>query len=148
MAQDSSLEVRAAALTIMKENAELTEMVAANAIYPGTLWSSPNWPFIRWGTPTVIPVRAAAVDGIDGTGAVHVFAKARYEGDKIVETAEDHVARIAAAVAKALDKKTVALETEYPANAVFKWTGTQSMADADEAEAWHAIVSFRVRVIS
>jgi hypothetical protein len=148
MAQDSSLPVRRAGLTHLKGDAAVTAVVPAASIYPGTAGSVPSWPFVRWGPPSAIPIRSACVDGSEIAAAFHAFAKPRYVGSALVESAEDHVARIGAAITRSLDRQRLVLDASYPGTALWIWRNSQLMQDGAEADAWHWIGNFRVRVIS
>jgi hypothetical protein len=147
MANDASLPVRRAGLTALKADAALTALVPAASIYPQSPPATPVWPFIKWGAPSGVPVRApGCVDGSEIIVAVHGFAKPRYESGAMVETAEDHCARLGAALAAALGDKRLALQSG--GNATFEWTGHQLLQDGAEADAFHTVQNFRVRVIA
>jgi hypothetical protein len=100
---DALLPARRAILATMKADAALTALVPAARIYPqASPVPTPTWPFIIYGSPSGLPIRAACVNGTEITVAVHSFAKARVQGTAVVETAEDHASRIGAAVVAAL----------------------------------------------
>lgn len=143
---DDLLAARRAILTTAKADTALTTLVPAARIYPqASPVPSPTWPFIIYGAPTGLPIRAACVNGTEITVALHSFAKARMQGSAMVETAEDHAARIGAAVAKALDGKRPALATGYLA---IRFTGSQLLIDGGEADAFHHVANFRCRAIT
>ena len=147
MANDALLPVRRAGLAAMKGNVGLTDLVAAASIHPQVPAGTPDWPFIKWGAPTGIPIRVpACVDGVEVTVAVHGFSKGRYSGESLVETAEDHAARIGAAIASALDGRT--LDLEGGGKAKFVWTSSALLMDGDEADAFHSVENFRIRVLA
>lgn len=149
MANDASLPVRRAGLTALKADAGLTaaDMVPAASIHPQSPAGTPEWPFVKWGAPAGIPIRApGCVDGNEITVAVHGFSNGRRSGDALLETAEDHAARIGAAIASALDGKRLDLAGGGAAR--FRWTGSQLLIDGDEAGAFHTVQNFRVRVIA
>lgn len=147
MATDATLPVRRAGLTALKADADLIALVPASSIHPQVPASAPVWPFVKWGAPSGIPVRAACVDGNQITVAVHGFAKPRFNGSgAVVETAEDHCSRIGATIAAALDGKR--LDLEGGGRATFRWEGSQLLVDQDEADAFHSVQNFRVRVIA
>lgn len=146
MANDATRPVRRAGLTTLKADTPLTTLVPETSIHPVAPASQPPWPMVKWGVFQVIPVRAACVDGCELTGAVHGFSKGRRAGTSLLETAEDHCARIGAAIARALDGRALDLETGGTAR--FRWTGAQLLIDGAEADAFHTVQNFRVRVIA
>ena len=141
MARVSALPIRRALLTLAKSNPDLTALVPAARIYPQAPPATPAWPFIRYGSPTVSPIFGQCANGGEITTAFHVFSK----GGPDSESAEDHAQRIAAAVEAALDKQSIDLA---PGRARVLWDGTQVLQDGDEAGAFHAIVSVRVRALA
>jgi hypothetical protein len=147
LANDLTLAIRRAALAELKGNAALIALVPAASIYPQTTPPNVGWPFVKMGSPSGLPIRAACVDGNEGIFAVHGFAKPRLNGSgQVVETAEDHTARIGAAIADALDRKALALTGGYRARLL--WTGSQLLQDGAEADAYHTVQNFGVRVIA
>lgn len=144
---DDLLAARAAILTTAKADAALIALVPATRIYPqAPSVASPTWPFIIYGSPSGLPIRAACVNGTEVTVALHSFAKARTQGTSVVETAEDHAARIGAAVAKALDGKRPPLPSGgYLA---IRFVGSQLLIDGGEASAFHHVANFRCRAIT
>jgi hypothetical protein len=140
---DVLLPVRKALLTAMKQSPGITDLVPAIRIYPQAApVPVPAWPFIQYGAPTSIPLRAACVKGGDVTVAVHSFAKPRVQGTQVVETAEDYAARIGAAVTTALDGRK--LEVPGGRLAVL-FTNSQLLIDGGETTAFHHVANFRVR---
>ena len=146
MANDLTLPVRRASLAEMKANVPLAGLVAPANMHPQTVPANPTWPFTRMGAPSGQPLTAACVDGNDMIFAVHAFAKPRTDGGTVVETAEDHCARIGAFVASALDRKVLDLDGGLRARV--RWTGCQLMQDGAEADAYHSVQNFRVRVLA
>jgi hypothetical protein len=145
MANDLTLQIRRAALTALKADAALIALVPSTSIHPQTTPANVAWPFVKMGAPSGQPIRAACVDGNQGIFAVHGFAKAREEGGQVVETAEDYAARIGAAIAVALDRK--ALDLDGGGRARLLWTGSQLLMDGAEADAFHTVQNFAVRVL-
>jgi len=149
---DDLLAARRAILTVAKGNAALAALVPAERIYPqASPIPAPAWPFIIYGSPTGLPIRAACVNGTEVTVALHSFAKARRQiatepTSAIVETAEDYAARIGAAVVKALDGKRPALPPGGYLSILF--TGSQLLIDGGEADAFHHVANFRCRAIT
>lgn len=147
MATDQTLPVRRAVLTAMKADDALTAMVPEGSIHPQAPLGALSWPFIKWGAPAGIPIKASCVDGNEIIVAVHGFAKRRENGSgQVIETAEDHAARIGSGIAAALDGKSLALSAG--GHARVRWTGSQLLQDGDESDAFHSVQNFRVRVIA
>lgn len=147
MANDLRRPIRRACLARLKADVRLTAIVSAANLYPQTTPPNVPWPFGKMGVINVFPVRAACVDGVTGIFAFHGFAKARYDGSgAMIETAEDHADRIAAAIAKALDRQALDLETGQRVKVL--WTGSPVMQDGDEADAYHAVVNFSLRALA
>jgi GNAT superfamily N-acetyltransferase len=145
VAIDSTLPVRRAALAALKGNADLLGLVPAANMYPQSPREKPQWPFVKCGTPSLIPLTGTCLDGCEVTFSVHAFSKGRWNGNQLIETAEDHAARIGAAIAAALDRRRLTLDA---GQARARWTGSQLLQDGDEADAYHSVQNFRIRVIS
>lgn len=142
MAIDSTLAVRKAGLTRLKNDAAVTAIVPKARWYPQVTPANPEWPFGKSGAPSATPRRAACLDGAEITLAFHGFAKDRVSASRVVETAEDHAARLGAAMAKSLDGHYA----DIPGGrARFQWTSSQLLMDGAEAGAFHVVVNFRVR---
>ncbi len=141
MASDRTLEIRRALMIALKAASAVTALVPASRIKGQTVDANPVFPFIRMGAPSVIPRKGACVDGGDTILAVHAFAT----GSGSV-TAEDQAHQIGAAIAKALDGQRLTLDSG--AIAAVRWTGSQLLQDPEEANAFHAVVSFRVRTLA
>jgi len=146
MAIDSTLPVRRAMLTIMKGNAPLLAIVPAARHYPQTTPANPTWPFTRQGSPSGTPLRATGVDGGEIITSVHGFAKPRTRaGGTKIESAEDHAARLGAAIAAALDGQVI----EIPRGRMrIRWTGSQLLKDPLEADAYHTVQNFAIRALT
>lgn len=144
---DALLPIRRAVLSTAKADAALIALVPAARIFSqAAAQPSPDWPFVLYGAPSGIPIRASCVDGLEVTVALHSFAKARYEAQSKVETAEDHASRIGATVVKALDGKRPAFLGGGYARILF--TGSQLLIDGGEEDAFHHVANFRVRAIT
>ena len=144
---DDLLATRRAVLALLKADQALAALVPADRIYPqASTVAKPEWPFIVYGSPSGLPIRAACVNGTEVTVALHSFAKPRKQGRVVAETAEDHAARIGAAVANALDGRRPALSSGgYLA---IRFTGSQLLIDGGEADAFHHVANFRCRAIT
>lgn len=144
MANDSTLAVRRGVLTLLKADIAVAAIVPPAQIYTQVV-SNPEWPFIRYGAPSALPIRAACLDGVEVNVAIHAFARSLQEGGATVETAEDRAARIGAAVARALDGRRFDLINGY---ARVTWTGGRLLVDRAEATAFHSIQDLRVRCVT
>lgn len=145
MASDRTLEVRRAAMIALKADGPLTELVPATSIHPQATEAMPPFPFARMGTPTSLPLKAAGIDGSIGSFTVHGFSRGIEDGT-ITETAEDHAARIGAAIAKALDGRVLEMDDGDPLKV--RWTVNQLLQDPDTAGCFHVIASFGYRALS
>ena len=148
---DDLLATRRAILGLLRTNADLIAVVPKTRIYQQAgVGAGSVWPFVAYGSPTGIPIRAACINGTETTVAIHSFAKPRYQtaGDPksaLLEYAEDYAARIGNLVARALDGKRVPLDRGYLA---ILFTGSQLLIDGGEADAFHHIANFRARAIT
>jgi hypothetical protein len=144
MARDSTLAVRRGILTLLKANAEVIAIVPAAQVYTQVI-ENPGWPFIRYGAPSALPIRATCLDGVEISVAIHGFARSRKQGGAVVETAEDHAARLGAAIARALDGRRIDLPDGYGR---LTWQGGQLLVDGAEATAFHTVQNLRVRCVT
>ena len=143
---DDLIAIRRAILTTLKSDATLIELVPADRIYSQAAPSpAPTWPFVIYGAPTSVPIRATCVQGTDLSVALHSFARPRKEGALVVETAEDHAARIGRAIVMALDRRRPRLERGYVS---LMFTGSRLLVDRDEKDAFHHICNLRARAIT
>jgi hypothetical protein len=139
-------ELRRAVLPVMKNDADLTAIVPRAQIYPKTTPAAPAWPFVRYGASTAIPITAVCVNGEDVAFTIHAFAKPRLSGGTMVETAEDHAERIAGAIKGALHRTRIVTLSDV--NIRIRMTSKQVIQDGAEADAYHAIVQFRGKVLA
>lgn len=146
MAVDSILPVRRAVLADLKSYAPLIALVPAASVYPQSSPAGCDWPFLLYGDPVGAPITGTCLDGNEIASAIHAFAKPRVSGGQVVETAEDYCARIIAAVGKRLGKRKLTLAGGHVARV--RWTSSTLTRDGAEADAYHGIVRFRVRVMS
>lgn len=145
MAIDSTIEVRRAILPILKNDPRTKAIVPASRWFAMTA-DKPTWPFALYGASTPLPLRASCLDGCEIVTSIHGFAKARLNaGGAMLETAEDHCGRLAAAISKVLDGRRVAIAGGH---ASIRWTGSQLLIDRGEADAFHCIVNLRVRCVT
>ena len=143
MAKDTTTAVRRVVLPRLKTDAELLALVPVASIHPQETPALPTFPFVRYGAPSLLPVRAIGMDGADVSFAVHAFSKGRVAGGKLVETAEDHAARIGAAIAKALD--AAILTAGGVGQVKVRWRGSQLLQDPAEAGCFHSVQLFVAR---
>lgn len=148
MARDNTLAVRKGILTLLKADAAVTAIVPAAQVYTQVA-TNPVWPFIRYGTPSVLPIRASCLDGMEMLVAVHGFAGPRWQDPatkkRMIETAEDHASRLGSVIARALDGKRFDLTNGY---ARIEWRGGQLLIDGAEADAFHTVQNLRVRCVT
>lgn len=137
MAHDPTLPLRQAVITTLRNDAGLIALVPEERNYGMRTPPTPDWPFTRYGSPDALPFRGQCLDGATVTFSVHSFSKEEFE---------DECASINAALASALDGKTVTLDTDYPAKAHLSWKGSQVIPDAAEASAWHGVNRFEATI--
>lgn len=139
------IPTRRVVLAALKSAPEVTALVAADEIYPQTTPEDHGWPFGRWDGPSSIPLNAACVRGAEISFMVHWFAKPRYEAKQMVETAEDHCARILAAASIVLSGNRFTV-----GGRAFRTRVTSELLrrDGDEADAFHGTLNCIARVLA
>lgn len=137
--------VRRAVLARLKADSGLTALVPAGSIYPQAIPNEPTWPFVKLGPSGTLRIRAACVDGGRVTLDVHAFAKPRYLGAAMIETAEDHASRIGAAIEAALADQHLTLEGG--ADARIALDDIRLLQDA-EPDAFHWFAQLTARVLA
>lgn len=144
MASPASLqrEVRRALLTRAKAHAPLTALVPAAQIAPE---GERAWPFVLIESPRTLRLKMACVNGARVSFDVHAFAGPRLSGGATVETAYDHVSRIAAAIEGAFADNRITLESGAVCHIAF--SDTQFLRD-DEPDAWHWFGQLNCRVLA
>lgn len=148
MASDRTLEIRRAVVAFLKDldplmdTGMLPEQVFAMQPAP-----APSYPFVRYGTPTIIPLRATGVDGGDLIVAIHGFSAGIEDPDdgSLVETAEMHAGRMGKAIAENIHGKRLALDEG--GDVKIEWAGSTLVPDSAEAGVYHAIVNIRARAL-
>lgn len=145
MARDITREARRATMAHLKADAGVTALVPAAQIHPGAPLTLPTWPFVRWGSPMVTPVRAACLDGAEIDFAFHAFAKPVMDGETMIESAEDRAAKIGEKIAVSLDRRRVRLDGGEWLRIL--WRSAQLIPDGAEAHAWHSVQLFTGRVV-
>ncbi|MFS0771037.1 DUF3168 domain-containing protein [Sphingomonas sp. 1P08PE] len=143
MAVDSTLPVRRAILTAMKNSPAINELLPAEHIFTSVPPPSPPWPFSRYENygPSS-PIIATCLDGQELNVRIHVFAKPREVAGITVETGEDHACRIMGRVADGLDQRRYNIDR---GQMLVMWRGSLVLPDGDEADAFHGIVNLRIR---
>lgn len=145
IARDPLLPVRRGILRLLKANTDLVTLVPAARHFPQSPPAQPEWPFLRYGSPSVSPIRGACMSGGDVLTAVHGFSKGVMSGARITTSPEDHAGLIGAAIVRALDSNAIDLA---PGRGRILWDGSQLLQDPHEAGAYHVVVNLRVRAIS
>lgn len=132
MAADHSLALREAIVAYLRAAPQVAAIVDAR-VYGEQPPAVPEWPFIRYGLPTMEAYEASGWAGATHDVVLHCFAKG---------PGMDAVGVLNKAVVDVLDGVDVA-----PAGTMavqFEWQSTQVIRDTDEAGAYHGIVSFTV----
>lgn len=132
--------VRRAILPILKADAALTALVPAASINPT---GTPTWPFIVLRAPVTQRLKAACVNGGQGSWDIHAFAGQRLVAGTVVETAEDHAGRIGAAIEMALADNWLALPDG--AKVRIRLSDIRLLQDGDpDHYHWFAQINWRV----
>jgi hypothetical protein len=77
---------------------------------------------------------------------IHAFAKARYNaGGAMIETAEDHIGRVVSGIKKALHRTPLLIPGGV---AKMRLINDQRQTYGSEADAFHAIVEFRAKMMA
>lgn len=139
---DPVTELRRATLIRLKSDAAYTALIPATRTYGQTAPAAPVWPFLKTGVPITTPRLAACLNGAEIRHTLHVFAAARMNGaGSVVETADDHIGRIIAAVKASLDGATLSA----PAGSFrLRLISDQRLTD-EEPDAFHGVIEFRAR---
>ena len=137
MATDLSRPLKAAIVDHLAADAGVTALVPAARVYAMTPPATPQWPFIRYGSPISTAWEATCWSGSSTRVTLHAFAEttSTYAG-------EDRALDIAAAIVEAM-------ATFQPASMGIvecEWIGTQCVRDSDEAAQWHAFAEFLITV--
>jgi hypothetical protein len=89
------------------------------------------WPFVRVSVADEAPLRR----GTDIRVTVHSFSKTQFD---------DECEQLNGAIQAALEDAVVDLSPAYTARLV--WNGSQVLADASEADAWHGVNTFTATI--
>lgn len=132
--------VRRALLTRAKNDAPLTALVPAASINPVGV---PEWPFIVLRSPVTQRLRAACLNGGQGSWDIHAFAGPRMSGGAVVETAEDHAGTIGAAIETAFADNW--LDLEEGGSVRIRLSDIRLLQDGDpDHYHWFAQINWRV----
>lgn len=133
----------------MKAHPGLTGLVPASSIFGQTVPASPAWPFVKTGVPQTVPIKAACLNGGEITIPIDGFAKPRFSGAMMAETAEDHAGRIGAEIEAALDLKgeTVTVGGK-PVRLTYRLTDLRLFPDGTETDVFHYSALCRVRAVA
>lgn len=146
MSADLKSELRRAVLTALKADAQVLALVPKASIYTAIPPKEPAWPWIRWGVPNSTALDAACLAGEDARFTIHVFARGRVNPTgAVIETGEDHVGRIVAAVKGALRRSGFDTPSGH---ASVRWLSDTCRNDGDAADDWHATSDFRARIMA
>jgi len=126
-----SLSLRQATVEHLRNDPDLTALVDAASIYGMRSPPDPAWPFIRYGVPDEAPIR----QGTELRVTLHAFSKEQFEDD---------ASSIIAAIQKSLENATLSIEGGK--TAYLAYVGSQIMADRDEADAWHGLITFTATI--
>lgn len=131
--------VRRAILPVLKTDSALTALVPSDSINPS---GTPTWPFIILRSPVTQRLKAACVNGGQGSWDIHAFAGPRKSGTTVLETAEDHAGRIGAAIETALADQW--LDLPDGAKVRIRLSDIRLLQDGDEnAYHWFAQINWR-----
>lgn len=139
MARDTSLPLRQAIVSTLRNDVDLIDIVPAERNYGMRSPPEPTYPFTRYGSPDALPLKAQCMDGATVGFTVHSFSQGDFE---------DECASINAAAAAALDDVTLELEAGFHAVAHIRWLGSQIVPDPSEASVWHGINRFEAGIAS
>ncbi|MEH3121171.1 MAG: DUF3168 domain-containing protein [Sphingomonas phyllosphaerae] len=143
MAVDYSLPVRDAVMKALAASA-LGALVPVGSQYRGTVPVDRTFPFTRYGAPIAAPLLASGLDSSTIRFTVHSFTKPLTDGaGRVIRPAEDQSHVIAAAIVAALGDRILTLPDR---TASVSWLTTNQLPDPQEADVWHAVVSFSAGV--
>lgn len=133
MANDLRLAVRRALVTHYRAYAGLTALVPASSIHGEQPSAKPAWPFVQYGSATIIPDRESGLDGARIIVSIHSFARG---------PGADAACHIAEQVARASEVEGIM--TEDGAMLDIYWTGGQTLRDDDDADSWHVTTDLEI----
>jgi hypothetical protein len=126
-----SLSLRQAIVERLRADSDLTDLVPADRIHGMRTPASPDWPFVRYGTPDEVPLRR----GTEIRVTLHGFSKEQFE---------DEASSIVGALQA--DLEDAVIELPHGLKAFMRFVGAQIVPDAAEASAWHGIASWTATI--
>lgn len=144
MAIDSTRDVRRGLYAMLRADAPFTAIIPAAKVFGFSAPAGLDRPFATLGVPITTPIRAACVDGQDITLAVHLWTRARLQGQTVVESGEDVASRAMAAASAALDRKRLALTRGH---AIVRLAGTRLLYDG-EPDVFHGVLNLSIRCLT
>lgn len=143
MASDFITETRREVLSILGGDPTITQTHSAK-VYSAIV-NKPEWPWLRWGEPSSVPLDGACVSGAIVSFTVHVFAREREIDGKVTQSAEDYCSDITAAVKRALHlRKWGSADVSYR----FRVQTSRLLRDPDDNRAFHGVVQVASRVVA
>lgn len=150
MENDLALYVRRAGLSVVKAAPGVAALVASR-VYPPQRPAAPVWPFVAWGVETAAPFEASCLDGARIDFALHCYAATGGTGAGTrsgEEVARELSVFAVGALVAAGEIDLTAYGCPVPAKVQFTWVRTQVIADASEADAFHAIAFVVAHVVA
>ena len=135
-------QVKRELLTRLKADAALTALVPDASVDPD---GEPQWPFILVASPRTSRLRLSCVLGATVRFDVHAFAGPRMVAGAEVETGEDHVARIGAAIEALFAENNLTLPDGATCRTTF--SDAQTLPDG-EPDHWHWFAQLNCRVLA
>lgn len=140
MADDLLRPTERACIIALKADAPLAQIVAKSSIDP--VAEDPAWPFVRLDGTQALPQGRGCTARSEVTFMLHSFAKPRYVGGSMVETARDHAGRLNSAVVEAIHNHAFDIAGRRHR---FVVRSSLLMQDGAERDAYHGIVSVIAR---
>lgn len=138
MPTDISRPLKFGVITHLAGNPAVTAVVPVERIFALQAPATPQWPFIRYGSPITSGYEATCWDGAANRVTLHAFAQTQSG-----ISGEDQALDIAALIVEAM--KTFA--PDDLAIIENEWLQTNVLRDGDEADRWHSIVEFDITAI-
>lgn len=136
MANDPSLALRQAIVTLLRDTAALTSITTAAKVFGEQPEPMPEFPFTRYGVPEITPRRTSCWQGVDVDFPIHCFS-----GKKFTDEAHQMIA----AVETALDEAVIEIDDDGT-RATLVWLGSTVARDRADPKAWHGTARFRATI--
>lgn len=149
MASDRTLEIRRAIVAFLKDLDPLLDVgVLPEQVFAMQPIPAPSCPFVRYGTPSILPLRAVGVDGGDLDVAIHSFSAGVYDpdDDSLIETAEMQAGRMGKAIGEGIHGKRLLLDEGGAVK--ITWRGTELLPDSAQPGQYHSLVKIRARTLT